>query len=181
MENNYSFFDGLLEQVELEHSLFESTLRSKFRSIKVLKEDGDISTQADQDDGPDVNSAPVQADQDTDDGKKTKFIDKVKDIATKFIEWLKTVFTTISEKIKRVIFNDNTIIKKYKEILTTKDNALDGFPGIDDFAAANLNWELPTTLAENVLNDVFGKVDNASSNISNDKTTESAEDRKSVV
>lgn len=143
-----TFFDGLMEQVEFEHKLFESVLKVNFRKVQILKEDEQVESQDNNTEAQvDNNPAPAQdTDQNNTDDKKLgeNIKEKLKQAWEAVINWFIKAAETIANKIKNIVFTDNKIVNKYKEILITKSDALKDFPGIDNFRAANLKFNLPT-------------------------------------
>lgn len=132
------FIESMIQQAEFENKLFESMLQISFRKAQVLKE-ADTSEQTDPDDGPDVNPAPAQADQDTaDEETKKKWYQKLGEILKNLLNAVINAITNFINAVKEKIISNNAIVDKFKDALT-KPHALQGFPGIENFAAPDIN------------------------------------------
>lgn len=159
MANTY-LVEDMIQLAEDEQKLFESILAVEFRKAQVLKEDGNLSSQTDSDEGDDVNPAPAQADQDTGDAPDTqvkqKWYEKLKAFATKIWEGIKEAFRKFIEKIQTFI--QEGIVKRFEGPLSNNAN-LKGFEGIKGHAVADLDHPLnkPAELLDTLIGDMVTK------------------------
>ena len=147
-----TFFDGLMEQVEFEHKLFESVLQVNFRKTQILKEADETATN-------NTKDAPAQTNPNSEsDDKKQKFFTAVRtklaEAWSNVVNWFKNTINTVAEKIKNIILSDKKIIDKYSQVLTTNAAVLKNFDLLKDFKAANVvDYNLPVKEVESLVKD----------------------------
>ena len=143
---NTKLVENMIQLAEDEQKLFESVLAVEFRKAQVLKEDGNLDSQKDPDEGDDVNPAPAQADNDTaDDAVKEGIFKKIGTAISNALQWLKEKFNEFITKVKQVILIDNGIVKRYVDAINKAD--LSKFPGIDNIVPVNPDFRFDQACA----------------------------------
>lgn len=139
-----SIVENMIQLAEDENKLFESILSIEFRKAQIIRE-ADLSDQTDSDDGEDVNGAPAQADQDTDDGASNTAANETakKNIFKKIGEALKKAWEAIVNALKKLVIVIKDFVTKdsklegiYGKALANKSN-LNGFEGIPNYRPIN--------------------------------------------
>ena len=136
MEGTY-LVESMIQQAEMENKLFESLLQVNFRKVQVLKEDHDVSSQKDPDEGEDVKTM-TYSEGEVDETVKKKWYEKLADLIKKVATAIANAIDSFFNKIASVVATNKQVFTKFDEALK-KNGALNGFPGIENFAAPKLN------------------------------------------
>ena len=144
MVNSVSLNEAMLQLVNHEDKLFESLLKLEYRKAQILKEDGNVSSQKDPDEGDDAPTVDYAEGENVDDETKknikSNIFARIKEAIKRVAAAIAKAFKNLFEALRNIVTKDNTIVKKYADAINQVENRK-GYPGIRDFRAANPNFE----------------------------------------
>ena len=136
MTSTMSLAEANLQLINHEDKLFESLLKLEFRKAQILKEDGDVSSQKDPDEGEDKPTVEYSEGEETKTAVKENIFKRIVDALKKAFAAIGTAVKALFEKISAIFTKDHPIIKKFADAINNVDNRK-GYPGIKNFRAAN--------------------------------------------
>ena len=136
MTSTMSLAEANLQLINHEDKLFESLLKLEFRKAQILKEDGDVSSQKDPDEGEDKPTVEYSEGEETKTAVKENIFKRIVEALKNAFTAIATAFKTLFEKISAIFTKDHPILKKFTDAINNVENRK-GYPGIKNFRAAN--------------------------------------------
>ncbi len=160
MTSTMSLAEANLQLINHEDKLFESLLKLEFRKAQILKEDGDVTSQKDPDEGEDKPTVEYSEGEETKTAVKENIFKRIVEALKKAFTAIATAFKTLFEKISAIFTKDHPILKKFTDAINNVDNRK-GYPGIKNFRAANpdFNFEAAFNKCDELYNKPFVPLD----------------------